>query len=56
MELISGLPDDVARDCLIRVSYQQFAAVASVCKKWKTEIHSPEFRRRRRSICWAYRN
>lgn len=48
MELISGLPEDVARDCLIRVSYQQFPAVASVSKGWKTEIHSPEFRRRRR--------
>ncbi|OIW03835.1 hypothetical protein TanjilG_30111 [Lupinus angustifolius] len=50
MELISDLPEDVARDCLVRVSYQQFAAVASVCKKWKTEIQSPEFCRRRRAI------
>ena len=49
MELISGLPEDVARDCLIRVSYQQFPAVASVCKGWKTEIEAPEFRRRRRT-------
>lgn len=49
MELIPGLPEDVARDCLIRVSHQQFAAVASVCKGWKKEIHSPEFRRRRRT-------
>ncbi|KAJ1404079.1 Kelch-type beta propeller [Sesbania bispinosa] len=49
MELISGLPEDVARDCLIRVSYQQFPAVASVSKGWKTEIQMPEFRRRRRT-------
>lgn len=49
MELISGLPDDIARDCLIRVSYQQFAAVASVCKGWKSEIQMPEFGRRRKS-------
>ncbi|RDX83521.1 F-box/kelch-repeat protein, partial [Mucuna pruriens] len=49
MELISGLPEDVARDCLIRVSYQQFPTVASVCKIWKTEIHAPEFHRQRRS-------
>ncbi|KAJ1392138.1 Kelch-type beta propeller [Sesbania bispinosa] len=49
MELISGLPEDVARDCLIRVSYEQFPTVASVCKGWKTEIHTPEFHRRRRS-------
>ncbi|XP_028796507.1 F-box/kelch-repeat protein At1g80440-like [Neltuma alba] len=48
MDLISGLPDDMALDCLIRVSYQQFPAVASVCKAWKTEIQSSEFRRRRK--------
>ena len=49
MELVSGLPEDLARDCLIRVSYKQFPTVASVCKDWKTEVESPEFRRRRRS-------
>jgi len=49
MELISGLPEDVARDCLIRVSYQQFPTVASVCKLWKSEILSPEYHRLRRS-------
>ncbi|KAI9110318.1 hypothetical protein K1719_018760 [Acacia pycnantha] len=48
MDLISGLPDDLALDCLIRVSYQQFPAVAAVCKAWKTEIHMPEFFRRRK--------
>ncbi|XP_054785309.1 F-box/kelch-repeat protein At1g80440 [Prosopis cineraria] len=49
MDLISGLPDDIALDCLSRVSYQQFPAVASVCKAWKNEIQTPEFRRRRKS-------
>lgn len=49
MDLISGLPDDVAMECLIRVSYDQFPAVSSVCKNWKTEINLPEFRRRRTS-------
>ncbi|XP_027344676.1 F-box/kelch-repeat protein At1g80440-like [Abrus precatorius] len=49
MELISGLPEDVARDCLIRVSYQQLPTVASVCKGWKTEIQMPEFHGQRRS-------
>lgn len=47
MELISGLPDDVARDCLIRVPYHHFAVLASVSDRWNKEIHSPEFRRRR---------
>ncbi|KAK7349166.1 hypothetical protein VNO77_06316 [Canavalia gladiata] len=50
MELITGLPEDLARDCLIRVSYQQFPTVASVCKGWKTEIQMPEFHRQRRSM------
>ncbi|KAE9616142.1 hypothetical protein Lal_00017647 [Lupinus albus] len=49
MDLILGLPDDIARECLIRISYQQFPTVASVCKGWKTEIESPAFRRQRRS-------
>lgn len=48
MELISGLPEDVARDCLIRVSYQQFPTVASVCKGWQTEIHTAEYHCQRR--------
>ncbi|OIW17132.1 hypothetical protein TanjilG_27286 [Lupinus angustifolius] len=49
MDLILGLPEDIARECLIRISYQQFPTVASVCKGWKTEIESPVFRRQRRS-------
>lgn len=50
MELISGLPEDIARDCLIRISYHQFPAVASVSKGWKTEIQMSEFRRLRKSM------
>ncbi|KAJ4835424.1 hypothetical protein Tsubulata_025733 [Turnera subulata] len=48
MELIPGLPDDIARDCLIRVKYKQFSGVESVNKAWKTEIRSPEFRQHRK--------
>ncbi|KAK7255320.1 hypothetical protein RIF29_28727 [Crotalaria pallida] len=49
MDLISGLPEDIARECLVRVSYNQLPTVAMVCKGWKTEVESPEFRRQRRS-------
>ncbi|KAF7814300.1 F-box/kelch-repeat protein [Senna tora] len=49
MDLISALPDDIARDCLIRLSYEQFAAASSVSKSWKTEIQTPEFLRRRKA-------
>lgn len=47
MALITGLPDDVARDCLLSINYDQFSAVASVCKSWRSEITLPEFRRLR---------
>lgn len=51
MELIPGLPYDIARDCLIRVEYKQLATVVSICKSWKSETESPEFRRLRRAAC-----
>ncbi|KAJ9179123.1 hypothetical protein P3X46_010946 [Hevea brasiliensis] len=51
MELIPGLPDDVARDCLVRVMYKQFSTVVSVCKGWRTQLELPEFHRRRKDTC-----
>ncbi|KAI4331458.1 hypothetical protein MLD38_029646 [Melastoma candidum] len=44
MELIPGLPDDVARECLIRLSHTSFPAASTTCKQWKEEIEAPEFR------------
>ncbi|XP_020205414.1 F-box/kelch-repeat protein At1g80440 [Cajanus cajan] len=49
MDLISGIPEDVARDCLIRLPYHHFPTVASVCKAWGAQIHSPEFHRQRKT-------
>ncbi|XVF25035.1 hypothetical protein REPUB_Repub13aG0179200 [Reevesia pubescens] len=51
MELIPNLPNDIARECLIRVSYDQFATLLSTCKGWKTEIELPEFFRIRKATC-----
>lgn len=48
MEIIPCLPYDVGLECLIRVPYQDFSSVASVCSTWKHEIELPEFWRRRR--------
>lgn len=48
MSLISGLPDDITRDCLIRVTYQQLNPVASVSKGWKAETETQEFHRLRK--------
>ncbi|XP_030464548.1 F-box/kelch-repeat protein At1g80440-like [Syzygium oleosum] len=49
MELIPGLPDDIARECLIRVPYAGFSTVRSTCKRWKAEIELPQFRSHRKS-------
>ncbi|KAF6172942.1 hypothetical protein GIB67_035496 [Kingdonia uniflora] len=49
MELIPGLPNDVARECLIRVTYQYFSAVPDVCKAWKHEIGSSQFHQLRKN-------
>ncbi|XP_050230891.1 F-box/kelch-repeat protein At1g80440 [Mercurialis annua] len=51
MDLIPGLNDDVARDCLVRVMYNQFSSVISVCKSWRDELELPEFFRLRRDSC-----
>ncbi|XVE88958.1 hypothetical protein DITRI_Ditri19aG0111600 [Diplodiscus trichospermus] len=53
MELIPNLPNDIARECLIRVSYDQFATLLSTCKGWKTEIEMPEFFHHRKATCHA---
>ncbi|CAM8957295.1 unnamed protein product [Rhodiola kirilowii] len=49
MELIPGLPDDVAVECLIRTHYSDFPFLSSVCKSWKKQIALSEFLRERRS-------
>ncbi|KAF5739131.1 hypothetical protein HS088_TW12G00331 [Tripterygium wilfordii] len=48
MELIPGLPDDTARDCLIHVRYTQLPSILSVCRGWRTEVEMPEFLRHRK--------
>ncbi|KAH7867457.1 hypothetical protein Vadar_033726 [Vaccinium darrowii] len=49
MELVPGLPNDVALECLIRLPFDNFSEASSVCKGWKAEIQLPEFRRHRKS-------
>ncbi|KAL7162401.1 hypothetical protein ACSBR2_042815 [Camellia fascicularis] len=48
MELLPGLPNDVALECLIRIPFDQFSVASSVCRGWKAEIELPEFRRHRK--------
>ncbi|XP_074579100.1 F-box/kelch-repeat protein At1g80440-like [Curcuma longa] len=47
--LISGQPDDVARECLIRIPFGSFPTARSVCSLWKREIDSPYFHCRRKA-------
>ncbi|KAJ8504169.1 hypothetical protein OPV22_005055 [Ensete ventricosum] len=47
-QLLPGLPDDIARECLIRVPYRGFPTARSVCRLWKRELDSPCFYRIRK--------
>ncbi|KAL6996520.1 hypothetical protein U1Q18_006652 [Sarracenia purpurea var. burkii] len=49
MELIPGLSNEVAVECLILLPLEQLPVAASVCRGWKTEIDRPEFRRCRKA-------
>ncbi|CAN4098364.1 unnamed protein product [Withania somnifera] len=48
MDLIPGLPNDIALECLIRLPLDQFPKAVSVSKNWKSQITLPEFLRRRK--------
>ncbi|KAF8653116.1 hypothetical protein HU200_062559 [Digitaria exilis] len=46
-DLIPGLPDDVAMECLVRVPSHSHRRMRRVCCRWRGAVASPEFRRRR---------
>lgn len=48
--LIPGLPDDIARECLVRVPYENFSNVLSVSKGWKGQIEMPDFFLHRKAV------
>ncbi|KAJ8755361.1 hypothetical protein K2173_019159 [Erythroxylum novogranatense] len=47
-QLIAGLPNDIALDCLIRVPYQFHSCMKSVCHTWQSLISHPSFYQERR--------
>ncbi|XP_059306631.1 F-box/kelch-repeat protein At1g80440-like [Lycium ferocissimum] len=49
MDLLPGLPNDIALECLIRLPLDQFSKASSVCSNWKREIKHPMFRQRRKN-------
>ncbi|KAM0923150.1 hypothetical protein ACQ4PT_005709 [Festuca glaucescens] len=48
-DLIPGLPEEVARECLIRVGFDQLPAVRRISPQWKEEVESPDYGRLRRA-------
>ena len=48
-ELIPGLPEEVARECLVRVGFDQLPVVRHISRQWKTEVESPDYHRQRRA-------
>uniref|UniRef100_A0A0D9WRQ5 F-box domain-containing protein n=1 Tax=Leersia perrieri TaxID=77586 RepID=A0A0D9WRQ5_9ORYZ len=48
-ELIPGLPEEVARECLIRVGFDQLPVVRRISRQWKAEVESPAYNRMRKS-------
>ncbi|KAL6634574.1 hypothetical protein ACP70R_027245 [Stipagrostis hirtigluma subsp. patula] len=48
-ELIPGLPDDLAMECLARVPSRSHRRMRHVCRGWRGAVGSAEFRRRRRA-------
>ncbi|GAV89379.1 Kelch_1 domain-containing protein/Kelch_6 domain-containing protein [Cephalotus follicularis] len=51
--IIPDLPNDVARECLIRVSYNQFSTISAACKAWKDQIQLPQFLAQRKAARFA---
>ncbi|CAD6336433.1 unnamed protein product [Miscanthus lutarioriparius] len=48
-ELIPGLPEEVARECLVRVGFDQLPVVRRISRQWKSEVESPDYHRQRRA-------
>ncbi|KMS98784.1 hypothetical protein BVRB_3g068600 [Beta vulgaris subsp. vulgaris] len=42
-ELIPGLPDDIALECLIRIQTPAYLAATGVCSRWRNLLKSGEF-------------
>lgn len=47
-ELIPGLPDEIALDCLVRVPYRCHSALKLVCRGWNRLLTHPEFYHQRK--------
>ncbi|WJZ95028.1 hypothetical protein VitviT2T_013826 [Vitis vinifera] len=48
-QLIPGLPDDIALECLIRLPYNHLSTASLVCPPWKLHFRHPDFLRHRKA-------
>ncbi|XP_078436384.1 F-box/kelch-repeat protein At2g44130-like [Wolffia australiana] len=47
-ELIPGLPEDIAQECLLRLHYSSLSTARSVCQRWRSLIEHPNFHAQRK--------
>lgn len=50
MEPFPNLPEDIGRQCLLRVSYKSHYSLRAVCKSWESVVNSPRFYDDRKSF------
>lgn len=43
MEIIPNIPDEIGRECLLRVSYKSHDKLKAVCRSWEATLSSPRF-------------
>ena len=48
-QLIPGLPDDIALECLVRLPYNHLSTASLVCPPWKLHLRHPDFLRHRKA-------
>lgn len=47
-ELIPGLPEEIAMECLLRLPYGSLSASRGVCRRWRSLVEDAEFYRQRK--------
>ena len=52
-QLIPGLPNDIAHECMLSIPYNHLSKAAFVCKGWKVEIELREFLKHRKAASYS---
>lgn len=50
MEIIPGLPNDLSRECLLRVPCSSHYKLTSVCNSWENIVTNPRFYKNRKKF------